>query len=189
MSNKHRPRLSLKGEQNALTTEPTQPAQVEISVHTQEKSMEASQEKNTQEAPVATELTAKQMAAAEEANAVRSQKLVEQQQAPPPAPAVPIADVAARGYDALHEAFRRHNENSKPKEYVPPPRTPRQMAALEEELEAGRRSQAKAQAQFDTRPVPKVEASKEGFTTPVYRPGESVPDPVTGKLGSFSPDV
>lgn len=88
----------------------------------------------------------------------------------------------------LLDALREHAKKSEAVEYVPPPRTARQMSALEEELEAGRRAQAKAEAQQASRPVNPAEPVKEGFTTPVYRPGDAVPDPVTGKLGVFSPE-
>lgn len=180
MSRKNRHRASHEAEPNGLTT-------VQTAQPIQEKTMEATQEVS-QEVPAATlEVasgpTAKEMAAAEELNQVRSLKLAELAAAPPPSEPVPIADVAARGYDALHEAFRKHNENNKPKEYVPPPRTDRQMAALQEELEAGRRTQQRAEAQqAASRPAP-TDLNKEGFTTPVYRPNDVVPDPVTGKLG------
>jgi hypothetical protein len=175
MSKHHRHHNASHGaEQNAPTTELTvQPPQEKTMPENTQDQMEASPEASQE----ATGPTAKQMAAAEEANQTRVLKLAAQADAPPPQEAVPLADVAARGYDALHEAFRRHNENNKPKEYVPPPRTARQMSVLEEELEAGRRTQQKAQAQQDaSRPVP-PDGNKEGFTTPVYRPGDVVPDP------------
>lgn len=134
--------------------------------------------------------TAKELAAAEEANQVRMRQLAEQQVAPPPEPPVHIAEVAARGYDALQEQFRRHNENvAKKKEYVPPPRTPNQMSRLQEELEAGAKAVERARAQqMASRPEP-VDGNKEGFTTPVYRPNDVVPDPISGGVKGFSPDV
>lgn len=169
--------------------------------------MEATQQ-NTQPLPETpppsaaevSEPTAKQLAAAEETNQLRALKLAEQRNAPPEPEAVRTSDVAARGYDALHEQFRQHNEKQKhKKEYVPPPRTPNQMSRLQEELEAGARSVARAQAQQDAarqaaaasqEPPP----ANEGFTTPVYRPNDVVPDPMltgTNKEGlkPYSPDV
>jgi uncharacterized membrane-anchored protein len=157
---------------------------VEISAPIQEKPMEASQEKTPAAVPETSEQTvsgptAKELAAAEEQNAARLRKQIEAQQAEPPHPAVPTADLAARGYDALHDAFKRHNENTaRKKEYVPPPRTDRQMSLLQEELEAGARAVARNKAQqAATKPV-KPDANKEGFTTPVFRDGTIVPDPI-----------
>lgn len=152
--------------------------------------MEASQQDQTEPTKEAPEEqigpTAKEMAAAEEANSLRMRQLAAQAEAPPPEPAVPIADLAARGYDALHEAFKKHNENAaKKKEYIPPPRTERQMSALQEELEAGRKTQQKAEAQQRASQPEKVDANKEGFTTPVYRPGDMVPDPTIPAKGNY----
>lgn len=156
--------------------------------------MEAVQEKT----PEVIEPTAKQMAEEEAINAERARKLIElrnNEKAQADAPEVTLIEVASRGYDALHEAFARHNETSKPKEYVPPPRTPRQMSVLQEELEAGRQAQARAQAQLDARPPPERDPN-EGFTNPVYRPGTVVPDPtLPGTAGAiagtrdFGPDA
>jgi hypothetical protein len=175
------------------TTEPTEQALVETNPHTQEKSMEASMEK-TEDKPSemmqqTPGLTAKQMAEAEEQNAARMQRLIAMQQESPAAEPVKIAEVASRGYDALHEQFRRHNEMSKPKPYVPPPRTQRQMDALREEMEAGaRRSALAAEQAVAAKPV-KVDGNKEGFTTPVYRPNDIVPDPIRGGMKEFGPDA
>lgn len=144
--------------------------------------MEAVQEKTPEASPEVTGPTAKELAAAEEQNQLRLRRLAEQADAPPPPEPVHIAEVAARGYDALQEAFAKHNA-IKPKEYVPPPRTERQMTALEEELAAGARAVARAKAQQEaSRPAP-VDMNKEGFTTPVYRPGDVVPDPTVSAVG------
>lgn len=183
MSNKNKARLSLKGDLNAPTTAPIEQVQAAPSAPIQEKTMEAVQEKTQAEVTELSEPTAKQMAEMEALNAERARKQVELHNAAAErADPVPIADIAARGYDALHEAFRRHNEQNKPKEYVPPPRTERQMTALQEELEAGRRTQARAQAQQDARP-PTPPNPNEGFTTPAYRPGNLVPDPTVAAVG------
>ena len=157
----------------------------------QQQDTQATAETLLPSAPEASGPTAKQLAAAEEANQVRRLKLAQQQEAPPEPAAVPIVDVAARGYDALHEQFRQHNaKQAKKKEYVPPPRTANQMSRLQEELEAGARRVADAEArQAAAKPVVPVDGNKEGFTTPVYRPNDVVPDPISGGVKGFSPDV
>jgi hypothetical protein len=93
-----------------------------------------------------------------------------------PEPEVSLASIASQGREALLDAMRRHSEN-KPPPYVPPAMTERQLSRREEEMEAGRRAVARAQAQQATRPVPTEDRVKEGFTTPVYRPDNAVPDP------------
>jgi hypothetical protein len=149
----------------------------------QDKSPEASAE------PITLTGTSKQLAAAEEENAVRARKLIELQNAQgTEAEPVSVIGLAAQGREALLEGLRQHAERSKPKEYVPPPRTERQMSALEEELEAGRKAQQKAEAQQASRPVPARDPA-EGSSVPVYRPGDMVPDPVSGKLGAFGKDA
>jgi hypothetical protein len=174
MSNKNKHRAFRAADTNVQITAPT-PAPA------QEKTMEATQQdqaeqtKEAQAEPIGP--TAKQLAAAEEENAVRARRLIELQnsQGTEPQP-VSVIGLAAQGREALLEGLRQHAAHSKPKEYVPPPRTARQMSQLEEELEAGRRSQEKAQAQLDARPIPPRDP-KEGFTTPVFRPNDVVPDP------------
>lgn len=134
-------------------------------------------------------LTAKQMAAAEELNAAREAALTAQRQQEPAPEPPPLIEVAAQGMDALHEALRQHGNRPVP-EYVPPARTERQMKALEEELEAGRRAGERAAAQ--DRAAKEARAAqaaadarqKEGFTTPVYRPNDVVPHPLGG-MGQF----
>lgn len=164
--------------------------------------MEASQEK-TPETPAAASpevnaLTAKAMAAAEEANGLRAKQLSDAQQQEDNIPSTPISSVAARGYDALQEAFANHNAKTARKApYIPPPRTERQMSALQEELEAGAKRVAANAAQQAAAKPNKVDGNKEGFTTPVYRPNDVVPDPIInkpsgGSVGGtrgFSPDV
>lgn len=147
--------------------------------------MEASQEKPPEAQAEQSGATAKQMAAAEEQNQVRRLALANQAEAPPEPEATSIMEVASRGYDALQEAFAKHNAK-KPKEYVPPPRTERQMSALQEELEAGRRRVAQNEEQLASRTQPKPEPAKEGFTTPVYRPGDMVPDPTINSPSGFA---
>lgn len=144
----------------------------------QDRPAEAPAEKTKETPEAVSGPTAKELAAAEEANQSRLLKLAAQANAPDPDPPVNIAEVASRGYDALQEQFRRHNENvAKKKEYVPPPRTSNQMSRLQEELEAGARAVAKNQErQAAARPEP-TDLRKEGFTTPVYRPDNLVPDP------------
>lgn len=72
----------------------------------------------------------------------------------------------------LHEMLQQRN-HPPVKEYVPPPRTERQMSQLEEELEAGRRRVAFNEAQQAARPPrPKAEVAAEGSTVPVMRPND-----------------
>lgn len=167
MSKKNRPVLSLRGDPNVPTTEPLAPAPEEPNAPIQEKIMEAATEK-TSDTP---ELTTKQMAAAEEAEAARLKQISDEQQQEP----VSVIGLAAQGMDVLHDALRKHAAQTAPKPYTPPPMTERQLSQREAELEAGRRAQQKAQAQFDSRPIEKP-APNEGFTTPVHRPGDFVPN-------------
>jgi hypothetical protein len=129
-------------------------------------------------------LTAKQMAAAEEENLARLKALsdamqVQAEQANAP-PELTIGELALQGHEAIEEAMRKHNAQPPLPPYIPPPRTPRQMTALEQELEAGRRAQQRAEEQQRSRPVEAPDMNKEGFTTPVYRPDNMVPDPMLG---------
>jgi hypothetical protein len=191
MSKKHRDRrASQEAGSSALTMAQTPALQETTVVAPQQEVPEKTEA--TQEAPQG--LTAKQMAQMEELNQVRALKIAAQAAEPPPPPAPSITDVVSKGYDALHEQFRLHAERNKPKEYVPPPRTARQMSQLEEELEAGRRAVERAQRQQQAAQEARAaaalaEQAKEGFTTPVYRPGDAVPNPVTGKLGTFGKDA
>jgi hypothetical protein len=178
--NSHKHRLSLKGDHSAQPTAPIEQAQVATSAPIQEQTMPEVQEQTQEQQPEASEEqigpTAKQMAAAEETNQMRLRAQAAQDDKPPPEAPVNIVEVAARGYDALQEAFAKHNA-IKPKAYVPPPRTERQMAALQEELDAGRKAGERAAAQQASRPQPKSDQTKDGFTTPAYRPNNLVPDP------------
>lgn len=203
MSKRTRAARSQAAALNVQTTERIAQPPAEPNAHIPEKIMEASQE-NTEPTPTteppslspveaATEKpaletlepagpTAKALAEAEEANAARVIALARQQseaaeQGPEP---VSILDLAAKGRDALHEAMRQHQAKAKAKDYVPPPRTERQMSALQAELEAGRRTQQRAEAQQANRPPPEPPKANDGFTTPVYRPDNMVPDPMMG---------
>ena len=134
--------------------------------------------------------TAKEMAAAEEQNAARRKALIERQQRMAEAGVVddvPLVSVAAQGMDALHPAIQARS-NIPVEPYIPPPRTERQMTQLEAELAAGRRAQQRAQAQQDIANEARAraaaeEAAKNGFTTPVYRPNDVVPDPTIPATG------
>jgi histidinol dehydrogenase len=154
-----------------------------------EASTEKTEDKPSEMIERPTGLTAKQMAEQEELNAARMQKMIAAQQDSPASEPVKIAEVASRGYDALHEQFRRHNEMSKPKPYVPPPRTQRQMDALREEMEAGAKTSARAAEQLAAAKPVKPDGNKEGFTTPVYRPNNVVPDPIRGGMKEFGTDA
>lgn len=153
------------------------------------------QPEETQAAP--NELTAKEMAAAEEENVARAYKIIQRQQE---MLARQIEDdsrptmieAAAGGIDALHEAMRKASE-VKPIEYVPPPRTERQMTALEQELEAGRKAVERNKAQQAIAQEARARAQaeervKEGFMTPVHRPADAVPNP-RGGIGTFGADA
>jgi hypothetical protein len=189
MSNKHKHQPSHVGALSAPITEQTEQPAVATSAPTPEKSPEptAAPTPPTQEG--LSEQTLKQLALNEERN---QQRLIEQARMQeladqPQEPEQFVGELAAQGMDVLHEAFKKH-QNKPEVPYVPPPRTPRQMQALQEELEAGARASARAAAQQAARPQPKPDAVKEGFTTPVYRPGDAVPDPVKGGVGTFGPD-
>lgn len=129
----------------------------------------------------------KDQALAEEANAARMKRASDAQQEDPTAVApkqeefVSLGEIASRGYDALHDAYRlqREADANKPV-YVPPALTPRQHAAREEELEAGRRAVARHAERIANQPAPDrnaLEIAAEGQTNPVYRPANLVPDP------------
>lgn len=150
--------------------------------------------KPVQEAQVEQGPTAKEMAAAEEQNALRQKALSEQLQrqmeaaAKPEEP--PMVSIAAEGIDALHAAIQARSNIPK-EEYVPPPRTERQMTQLEAELAAGAAAQKRAQAQQDIANEARARAAaeeraKEGFTNPVYRPNDMVPDPIKGGMGPIT---
>lgn len=96
---------------------------------------------------------------------------------PAPAPEETMGSLASKGRDALLERLRAREAEKNVPSYVPPPRTERQLSQLELEMEAGRRAVAKHQAQLAARPNPPANHVKEGFSTPVYRPGDVVPDP------------
>lgn len=149
--------------------------------------MEADQQKSPEEVPEVSEPTAREMAAAEEVNAARRIALAKnEEKAAEALPETSTLSVAAQGREALRQAFEAQKERAVKAPYVPPPRTERQMSALQEELEAGRRTQARAQEQHDNKPQPKPDPN-EGFTTPVHRPGNVVPDPtIPAKGGSVA---
>lgn len=166
--------------------------------------MQASPELNDQpEAPIAEtpaalpELTAKEMAAQEEENVARAYKIIQRQQEMLARQAEEdsrptMIEAAAGGIDSLHEAMRRASE-VKPIEYIPPPRTERQMTALEQELEAGRKAVERNKAQQAISQEARARAAaeeraKEGFTTPVHRPADAVPNPLGG-VGTFGADA
>src|ERR1700735_2028142 len=129
---KHRHRASAEAGSNALTTAQTPQPIPEKTMETNPQDTPKQAETPQPSVAEGSAPTAKQLAAMEEENAARLQKLVAQQQQPPEAPPMALSE-AAKGHDALHEAFRQHNEKAKMrKEYVPPPRTERQMTALQE---------------------------------------------------------
>lgn len=142
-----------------------------------EKTVEAPQP--TPQAPNAEvqELSAKLLAAQEELASLKLKQAAEAVQTEAASrndEPITIIGLAAQGMDVLHDAIRKHNAQPAIPAYSPPPMTERQIAAREEELAAGRRTQAKAQAQWDSRPIPE-KVPNEGFTTPVHRPADFVP--------------
>jgi hypothetical protein len=189
---KNRPRLSLKGAPSAPTTEPTVPAVAVPNSPTQEKTMEVVQEKSPEVTPEPSaevnEPTAKALAQAEEENSARLVALARKQHEEAAAAKqepVTVIGLAAQGRDALVEGLRQHAERSKPVEYIPPPRTARQMAQLEAELTAGRKTQQRAAEQLAHRPPPERDRN-EGLSTPVHRPGSLVPDPTIPAPSGFA---
>lgn len=153
--------------------------------------VEIAEAPEVEQAPVPAGPTAKEMAAAEEANQLRLKKIAERnaELAKPKPEEQTIVGLAAQGMDVLHDAIRAHSNQPTHPAYIPPPRTGRQMTALQEELEAGRRAQQRAQAQLEASRAARAAAPKdpkEGFTTPVYRPGEVVPDPKVPAVGGFA---
>lgn len=104
---------------------------------------------------------------------------------------LPMVTILERGRDALEEAMRQNQRKMQEAAaaYVPPPRTEAQNSRLQEELEAGRKAQAKAEEQLRlqrelaarTQPDP-----REGTSTPVHRSGLSVPNPKGGH-GVYTP--
>lgn len=109
-----------------------------------------------------------------------------------------LIGAAAKGREYLLQQMRKHSatEAANKKAYVPPPLTDRQSERTRMEMEAGRRAQAKHQAQFDSRPGATRDPREGGPATPVHRPNDVVPDPtLTNTSGfaagtkKFSPDV
>ncbi len=88
---------------------------------------------------------------------------------------VSIAALASRGRDALVDQLRKHMVNSAPKEYTPPGLTDRQAARLKEEMDAGRRASERSAAQSALARQPKPDPTV-GYTVPVYRPADHVPN-------------
>lgn len=88
---------------------------------------------------------------------------------------VTIAEAASRGRDGLREALaKRQKQIADEPKYTPPPRTERQMSALEAEMDAGRRANARHAAQQAARPAPPADKT-EGSVTPVKVDGTHVP--------------
>jgi hypothetical protein len=104
---------------------------------------------------------------------------------------LPMVTILERGRDTLEEAMRQNQRKMQEAAtaYVPPPRTEAQNSRLQEELEAGRKAQARAEEQLRaqrelaarTQPDP-----REGTSTPVHRSGLMVPNPKGGS-GVYAP--
>lgn len=100
--------------------------------------------------------------------------------------ATTIIGAAAKGRENLLNKLREHSAAVAAKAvYVPPPMTENMRSRIDEELEAGRRAQAKHQAQWDSRPIAKPDPREGGPGRPVHRPGDVVPDPTLGNTTGF----
>lgn len=130
---------------------------------------------------------------------IAAQKIIEARangEADKPVEVSSLAALASQGRQSLLDKMREHARATAANKqaYEPPPITESQKTKRDEEMEAGRRAQAKHQAQWDSRPVPKLDGT-EGFTTPVHRPNDVVPDPIlragisAAGTKKFSPDV
>lgn len=97
-----------------------------------------------------------------------------------------LIGAAAKGRENLLNKLRDHSaaQAAKPA-YEPPPMTEGMRSRIEEEMEAGRRAQAKHQAQWDSRPVAKPDPREGGPGRPVHRPGDVVPDPTLTNTTGF----
>src|ERR1700679_1525132 len=167
MSRHNRHRISLKGDQNALTTAPIAEAPVEMKKPTQERPMQT-EPNQADQSPAPTGLTAKQAAELEERQGAENRARTEEVQKAAETGEEPLKliNVASKGRDALAAAFAEHNRKAKEKPaYQPPPMTERQLALRQEEMEAGRKAQQKAQASIEAGRMRKADPVKEGFTT------------------------
>ena len=145
--------------------------------------MQTDQDQADQQAEM-TRLTDKQMALVEEANAKRiiDQKNAEairaEQAAQEP---ISIMGLAAQGREKLLDGLRQHAQRALPPPYVPPPMTDRQRSALEEEMQAGAKAVARAEAARVRASHPTLPQPNDPLSTPVHRPGDVVPDPIVNK--------
>jgi hypothetical protein len=156
--------------------------------------MEAAPEEDTAPSemppqPPETGPSAKDQAMIEERNAaerIAQQRASEEHASMPPPPAddEPVVSIAAKGLDYLHQKLREHAAKPKPV-YVPPPITEGMAERIREEQETGARAVRKHEAQQAARPQP-VRDQREGFTTPVYRPNDVVPDPTQPAPSGFA---
>lgn len=101
----------------------------------------------------------------------------------------PMDDMEEVRGNSLQEFIKKVHaaRAAKPVEQAPPAPSPRQAERTNAELEAGRRRVAYAAEQASNRPRV-VRDKTEGSTTPVYRPGDHVPnldskDPGRGSQG------
>lgn len=204
MSKKNRPSPSVRDEVNVPTTERIAQPPAEPNAPFVETKMDLQPQSNDQPEALIEETpaeptgpTAKEMAAQEEENVARAYRIIQAQQEKlsrqiEDESRPTMIEAAAGGIDSLHEAMRRASE-VKPIEYIPPPRTERQMTALEQELEAGRKAVERNKAQQAISQAARARAAaeeraKEGFTTPVHRPADAVPNPLGG-VGTFGADA
>ncbi len=87
---------------------------------------------------------------------------------------VSIAALASKGRDALVDAMRTHINRPEP-EYVPPQPTERQRTRTEMEMDRGRKTSERHAASALAALQPKPDPS-DGYTVPVFRPGDHVPN-------------
>ena len=169
-----------------VTTEPTDEddeldAQINSALEAAGPQAVAEQQHSAREAAALEEkLQAERLTAARAASEAAEKGIVEHTGAEEEA----LVSVAAKGREYLMQKLREHAEKPKPV-YVPPPMTERMRANIEAEMEAGRRAQAKHEAQQASRPVPPKEPW-DGSNTPVFRPGTLVPDPTKPAPNGFA---
>ena len=132
-------------------------------------------------------------AAAEERRAADliAQSRAAQEELPPPSQAAPedesLISIMAQGRDVLMQRMREHAAQAEAKKnaYKPPPMTERQLAVLAEEQAAGQRARERHEQEQASRPPPPAKEVWDGTNTPVFRPGESVPDPTVNAPSGF----
>lgn len=116
----------------------------------------------------------------------RSNAQQEDPTAPPPDES--LVSIMAQGREHLMKRMREHaaQVEAKAQEHKPPPRTERQLSALEEEQLAGKRARERHERELASRPPPPAKEVWDGTNTPVMRPGGNVPDPTVAAPSGFA---